>query len=133
MSHDQGIIYSVSGNHQILKLKTKLQLKIFLELKGCFGSRRRKFALQKEYQLAINQRQKAGCCSVQTNFVNQNFSVKPPHTIWFGAITYIPTDEGTLYLSTYIDDYSRQVISYRIDNHMRYELVVGSLETALLK
>lgn len=53
--------------------------------------------------------------------------------MWFGDITYIPTAEGTLYLSTYIDAYSRRVISYRIDHHTRDELVIESLETALLK
>lgn len=38
-----------------------------------------------------------------------------------------------LYISTYIDTYSRRVINYRIDHHMRDELVIESLETALLK
>lgn len=53
--------------------------------------------------------------------------------MWFGNIAYIPTTEGTLYLSTYTDAYSRRVINYRIDNHMRDELVIERLETALLK
>ncbi|MGG5371699.1 hypothetical protein IGI67_003368 [Enterococcus sp. AZ196] len=130
----------------------ELLKEIFLEHKGRYGARRIKFVLQKEYQLAISRRritrllhtqglytrgvrrkyrrQKTGCCSVQKNLVYQNFSVKSPHTVWFG---YIPTVEGTLYLSTYMDAYSRRVVSYRIDNHMRDELGVESLETALFK
>ena len=119
----------------------ELLKEIFLEHKGRYGARRIKFVLQKEYQLTVSRRritrllhaqglytrgvrrkyrrQKTGCCSVQKNLVNQNFSVKSPHTVWFGDITYIPTVDGTLYLSTYIDAYSRRVVSYRIDNHMR--------------
>ncbi|WP_438723420.1 DDE-type integrase/transposase/recombinase [Enterococcus sp. DIV1420a] len=65
--------------------------------------------------------------------INQNFSVKSPNSAWFGEITYIPIAEGTLYLSTYIDAYSSRVINYRIDHHMRDELVIESLKTALLK
>lgn len=99
----------------------ELLKEIFLEHKGRYGERRIKFVLQKEYQLTISLRcitrllhakglytrgvrrkylrQKTGCCSIQKNLVNQNFSVKSPHTVWFGDITYIPTVEGTLYLS----------------------------------
>lgn len=65
--------------------------------------------------------------------VNQHFSVKSPNTLWFGDITYIPTAEGTLYLNIYIDAYSRRVVSYRLDHHMRGNLVTESLETALIK
>lgn len=133
----------------------ELLKEIFLEHKGRYGARRIKFVLQKEYQLTISRRriirllhtqglytrgvrrkyrrQKTGCCSAQKNLINQKFGVKAPNTVWFGDITYIPTAEGTLYLSTYIDAYSRRVISYRIDYHMKDELVTESLETALFK
>lgn len=139
------------GNETLAELLKK----IFLEHKGRYGARRIKFVLQKEYQLTISRRritrllhaqglytrgvrrkyrrQKTACCSVQKNLINQNFSVKSPNSVWFRDITYIPTAEGTLYLSTYIDAYSCRVIGYLIDHHMRNELVIESLETALLK
>lgn len=65
--------------------------------------------------------------------INQNYPVESHNSVWLGDITYIPTAEGTLYLSAYIDAYSRRVVSYRVDNHMRDKLVVESLETALFK
>lgn len=68
---------------------------------------------------------------VQGNLVNQKFEVETKNTLWFGDITYIQTAEGTLYLSTYIDAYSRRVVGYQIENHMRDELVTECLMTAV--
>jgi len=38
-------------------------------------------------------------------------------------ITYIKTSMGWMYLAAYIDFYSRKVVGWAIDTHMRSELV----------
>ena len=44
------------------------------------------------------------------NLLNQAFITTSINKVWLGDITYIPTKEGTLYLSTFIDLYSRKVV-----------------------
>ena len=49
---------------------------------------------------------------------------------WCGDITYIPTDEGWLYLATVIDIASRRVVGWASADHLRTELVADALRTA---
>ncbi|GAA2697956.1 IS3 family transposase [Nonomuraea recticatena] len=51
-------------------------------------------------------------------------------TRWCGDITYIPTDEGWLYLATVIDIASRRVVGWATADHLRTELVVEALQMA---
>ncbi|MFD6832295.1 IS3 family transposase [Streptomyces sp. SID7982] len=49
---------------------------------------------------------------------------------WCGDITYIPTDEGWLYLATVIDIASRRVVGWATADHLRTELVADALTAA---
>ncbi|MGW5466162.1 DDE-type integrase/transposase/recombinase [Streptomyces sp. NPDC003996] len=49
---------------------------------------------------------------------------------WYGDITYIPTDEGWLYLATVIDIASRRVVGWATADHLRTELVADALRAA---
>ncbi|MFE9171665.1 DDE-type integrase/transposase/recombinase [Streptomyces kebangsaanensis] len=49
---------------------------------------------------------------------------------WCGDITYIPTDEGRLYLATVIDIASRRVVGWATADHLRTELVTDALRSA---
>ncbi|MFD3580851.1 IS3 family transposase [Streptomyces sp. NPDC058683] len=49
---------------------------------------------------------------------------------WCGDITYIPTEEGWLYLATVIDIASRRVVGWATADHLRTELVADALKTA---
>lgn len=51
--------------------------------------------------------------------------------MWAGDITYIPTKKGWLYLAVVIDLYSRKVIGWSLQAHMRASLVLKALEQAL--
>jgi transposase InsO family protein len=51
-------------------------------------------------------------------------------TRWCGDITYIPTDEGWLYLATVIDIASRRVVGWSTADHLRTELVADALTSA---
>ena len=52
------------------------------------------------------------------------------HT-WAGDITYIPTDEGWLYLATTLDLGSRRLIGYSMDETHEADLVEHALEAAV--
>ncbi|MFJ3819310.1 transposase [Streptomyces sp. NPDC090056] len=50
-------------------------------------------------------------------------------TRWCGDITYIPADEGWLYLAIVIDIASRRVVGWATADHLRTELVADALTT----
>ena len=54
-----------------------------------------------------------------------------PNQCLFGDITYVATKEGWLYLSGFIDAYSKMIKGYSIEESMPASLVTGSLEKAL--
>ncbi|MET9880698.1 IS3 family transposase [Actinacidiphila glaucinigra] len=47
---------------------------------------------------------------------------------WCGDITYVPTEEGWLYLATVIDIASRRVVGWATADHLRTELVADALQ-----
>ncbi|MFJ8768820.1 IS3 family transposase [Streptomyces clavifer] len=49
---------------------------------------------------------------------------------WCGDITYVPTEEGWLYLATVIDIASRRVVGWVTADHLRTELVADALKAA---
>lgn len=63
--------------------------------------------------------------------LERNFSADRPNHAWVGDITYIPTNEGWLYLATVIDIYSRKLIGYQMSNRMTKDLVISALSKAL--
>jgi putative transposase len=52
---------------------------------------------------------------------------KRPNEIWVGDITYVPTDEGWLYLSTQLDVFTRKIVGYALTDHLRAEAVLEAL------
>ena len=51
--------------------------------------------------------------------------------IWVADITYIATAEGFLYLAFILDVYSRRVVGWAMEGHLRTEIVVDALRMAL--
>ena len=47
---------------------------------------------------------------VAENLLNQQFGVSKPNTAWVSDITYIPTDEGWLYLAGHKDIFNGEDI-----------------------
>jgi len=54
-----------------------------------------------------------------------------PNQYWGGDITYIPTEEGWLYLAVVIDLFTRKVVGHSMNESMPTELVVNALEMGL--
>jgi transposase InsO family protein len=65
------------------------------------------------------------------DLIKRDFLSPVPGIKLVGDITYLKTDEGFLYLATVIDLYSRKVIGWAIDTHMKTSLVLRALEMAL--
>ena len=50
---------------------------------------------------------------VADNLLGQTFLATRPNEIWLADISYIPTDEGWLYLAVILDLFSRKVVGWR--------------------
>lgn len=50
---------------------------------------------------------------------------------WGGDITYIPTEEGWLYLSVVLDLFTKKAVGHAMRDHMQAELVTAALDLAV--
>lgn len=64
---------------------------------------------------------------VAANLLNQQFEATAPNQIWLSDITYIPTEEGWLYLAAHKDLFSKEIVGYAMSERMTKELVSRSL------
>ncbi len=60
------------------------------------------------------------------NIVNQSFKTTSKNKIWFGDRTYIHTNEGTLYLSTFIDSYTRKVVGWSMSSRIKESIAIDA-------
>jgi putative transposase len=65
------------------------------------------------------------------DLVQRQFAATAPNQLWVADITYIPTWTGTLYLAVVLDVWSRRVIGWAMETHLRTELVVAALDMAI--
>ena len=69
---------------------------------------------------------------IAPNLLNQNFTAIAENTVWVSDITYVFTQEGWLYVSTVLDLYSRKIIGLSMGNRIDTNLVMRSLNQAIL-
>jgi len=65
------------------------------------------------------------------NRLDRDFTADGPDRKWAADITYIPTDEGFVYLAGVIDLFSRKVIGWSMKQTLHTDLCVEALEMAL--
>jgi putative transposase len=65
------------------------------------------------------------------DLVERQFTAERPNQLWVADITYIPTWSGFLYLAVVLDVWSRRVVGWSMDLHLRTELVLDALNMAL--
>ena len=70
---------------------------------------------------------------ISPNLLQRQFTVNQPDRYYVGDITYIFTQEGWLYLAVVIDLFSRQVVGWSMEPHMKASLVNNALLMALWK
>jgi transposase InsO family protein len=70
---------------------------------------------------------------VAANLLDRDFDPERPNQVWGADITYIPTQEGWLYLAVVEDLFSRMVVGWGMAESMESRLVVDALEMALAR
>ena len=68
---------------------------------------------------------------IAANVLDRQFDAKLPNQKWCCDITYIPTQEGFLYLAAVIDLCSRKIVGWSMAEHLRTELCLDALDMAL--
>jgi transposase InsO family protein len=68
---------------------------------------------------------------IAPNILDRDFFSELADTKYVVDITYIHTAEGWLYLATVIDLFSRKVVGWSMDDHMRISLVNDALSMAI--
>jgi len=70
---------------------------------------------------------------VAANVLDRRFDATLPNQKWAADITYVPTDQGWLYLAGVIDLCSRKLIGWSMAEHMRTDLVADALAMAITR
>jgi transposase InsO family protein len=65
------------------------------------------------------------------DLVERRFGRDRLDELWLGDITYIPTGEGWLYMSSVLDACSRRLLGWSLAEHMRTEIVADAFEAAV--
>lgn len=63
--------------------------------------------------------------------LNQDFQASAPNQVWVSDITYIPTDEGWLYLASTMDLFSRRIVGWSMASTLHSKVVVDALRMAI--
>jgi putative transposase len=65
------------------------------------------------------------------DLLRRDFVAARPNRVWLADITYLPTQEGFLYLAFILDTHSRKIVGWSMDSHMKTKLVVDALQMAV--
>ncbi len=109
-----------------------------LEAQGSRVSRQRVVRLMAKLGISAHPRPKFKVTTdsehawpIADNVLERAFTTTEPDRVWVADMTYIWTTDGWLYLAVIIDLFSRRVVGWSMAEHMRTELVLTALETAL--
>ena len=65
------------------------------------------------------------------DLLKRDFTAEQPDTKWVTDISYVPTAQGWLYLAVIVDLFSKAVVGWAADTHMRTSLVLDALTMAI--
>ncbi len=68
---------------------------------------------------------------VAENILEQQFKVAAPNKVWVSDITYVPTDEGWLYVAAHKDLFSADIVGYAMGERLTRNLISQSLFKAV--
>jgi transposase InsO family protein len=68
---------------------------------------------------------------IAPNLLDRDFTASAPNRIWLADITYVETGQGWIYLATVMDLYSRSIVGWAMEDHLRAELPLAALRMAI--
>jgi putative transposase len=70
---------------------------------------------------------------VAENKLLRDFTAPAPNRKWLADITYVPTEQGWLYLAAVLDCFSRKIVGWSMADHLESDLPGAALDMALLQ
>ena len=71
--------------------------------------------------------------NVSENLLNRDFKAQRPNQKWSGDMTYIYANGKWMYLAVIMDLYSRAIVGWSLDTHMRESLICDALDMAIAR
>ncbi len=68
---------------------------------------------------------------VAPNVLGRDFKATAPNQKWLADLTYVPTDEGWLYVALVLDLFARKLVGWAMSETMPQELTLCALDVAL--
>ena len=109
-----------------------------LRAQGCQVGRKRVARLMRCHALIARPRRRFKVTTrslpgrpVAPNVLKQQFSAQHPNEKWLADITYVPTQEGWLYLAAVLDAHSRLIVGHAMGAYLTQDLVLQALQMAL--
>jgi len=65
------------------------------------------------------------------DLVDRQFAADGPNQLWVADITYVPTWAGFLYLAVVLDVWSRKIVGWAMEPHLRTSLITEALDMAI--
>lgn len=63
--------------------------------------------------------------------VNRQFHASRPNALWLADFTYVPTQQGFVYVAFVIDAFARRIVGWRVSRSLKADFVLDALEQAL--
>lgn len=114
--------------------------RIHMELREAYGvrvGRKRVARLMRRAGLKGVQKRRFRCTTrpgaperFAPDLVQRRFTADRPNVLWLADVTYVPTDEGWLYLAVVLDVFSRYVVGWAMDARLSSYLVLAALDMA---
>jgi transposase InsO family protein len=114
-------------------------LKDELKEEGLKVGRDKLFNILRSKQMLINKRRKYIKTTNSKHWMrtytdsSKQVSLKEPEQLWVADITYLTTEEETVYLHLITDAYSKQIMGYTLSKDLKAESTVKALQMALKK
>jgi transposase InsO family protein len=89
---------------------------------GIFCKQKRKFKVTTDSKHNL---------SVAENILGQQFKITAPNKVWTSDITYVPTDEGWLYVAGHKDIFTGNIVGYAMGERLTRNLISQSLFRAV--
>lgn len=65
------------------------------------------------------------------DLVERRFYAEQPNRLWVADATYVPTWSGFLYLAIVLDVFSRKIVGWAMETHLRTELMLAAIDMAI--
>jgi transposase InsO family protein len=65
------------------------------------------------------------------NILGRQFTAATPNQIWLGDLSYVPTEQGWLYLAVVLDLYARRIVGWAMESFLANLLARRALKMAL--